>query len=116
MGIDHVGIGTDKAGPGPGTDSMIEWPSDMPDDTLSPVLPGSFNYSGFRIEEHRLGDEYHIVGYNDFRDWPNLTVALADRGFNEEEPAQAPRTQLPAGVQRRRGVRPARTGGLSQGL
>ena len=85
MGIDHVGIGTDKAGPGPGTDSMIEWPSDMPDDTLSPVLPGSFNYSGFRIEEHRLGDEYHIVGYNDFRDWPNLTVALADRGFNEEE-------------------------------
>ena len=85
MGIDHVGIGTDKAGPGPGTDSMIEWPSDMPDDTLSPILPGSFNYSGFRIEEHRLGDEYHIVGYNDFRDWPNLTVALADRGFNEEE-------------------------------
>ena len=64
---------------------MIEWPADMPDDTLSPILPGSFNYSGFRIEEHRLGDEYHIVGYNDFRDWPNLTVALADRGFNEEE-------------------------------
>ncbi len=85
MGIDHVGIGTDKAGPGPGTDSMIEWPADMPDDTLSPLLPGSFNYTGFRIEEHRLGDEYHIVGYNDFRDWPNLTVALADRGFNEEE-------------------------------
>ncbi len=85
MGIDHVGIGTDKAGPGPGTDSMIEWPAGMADDTLSPLLPGSFNYTGFRIEEHRLGDEYHIVGYNDFRDWPNLTVALADRGFNEAE-------------------------------
>ena len=85
MGIDHVGIGTDKAGPGPGTDSMIEWPAGMADDTLSPLLPGSFNYTGFRIEEHRLGDEYHIVGYNDFRDWPNLTVALADRGFDEAE-------------------------------
>ena len=85
MGIDHVGVGTDKAGPGPGTDSMIEWPAGMADDTLSPSLPGSVNYSGFRKEEHRLTDDYHIVGFNDFRDWPNLTVALAERGFNEEE-------------------------------
>ena len=83
MGIDHVGIGTDKAGPGPGTDSMIEWPADMHDDFASP-LPGTFNYSGFRTE-HRISDDYHIVGFNDFRDWPNLTVALAERGFNEEE-------------------------------
>ena len=85
MGIDHVGVGTDKAGPGPGTDSMIEWPAGMANDSLSPLLPGSVNYSGFRVEEHRLTDDYHIVGFNDFRDRPNLTVALAERGFNEEE-------------------------------
>ena len=85
MGIEHVGIGTDKAGPGPGTDSIIEWPADMPDDSLATIRPGAFNYSGFRLEEHRLTDEYHIVGFNDFRDWPNLTVKLAERGFNEEE-------------------------------
>ncbi len=85
MGIDHVGVGTDKAGPGPGTDSMIEWPASMVDDTLVPPWPGSVNYSGFRMEEHRITDDYHIVGFNDFRDWPNLTVALAARGFNEEE-------------------------------
>jgi len=85
MGIDHVGVGTDKAGPGPGTDSMIEWPDGMADDSISPLLPGSVSYSGFRVEEHRLTNEYHTVGFNDFRDWPNLTVALAERGFNEEE-------------------------------
>jgi len=79
MGLDHVGVGTDKAGPGPGTDSMIEWPADMPE-----TRPGTFNYSGFR-PEHRLSDDYHIVGYEDFRDWPNLTVKLAERGFNEDE-------------------------------
>ena len=80
MGLEHVGVGTDKAGPGPGTDSMIEWPADMPMNR-----PGTFNYSGFRIEEHRLTNDYHIVGFNDFRDWPNLTVKLAERGFNEDE-------------------------------
>ena len=85
MGIDHVGVGTDKAGPGPGTDSMIQWPVDMVDDTLAPLWPGSVNYSGFRLKEHRITNDYHISGFNDFRDWPNLTVALAARGFNEEE-------------------------------
>ena len=80
MGIDHVGVGTDKAGPGPGTDSLIEWPNGMPTER-----PGVFNYSGFRQVEHRLTDDYHIVGYDDFSDWPNLTVKLAERGFDEEE-------------------------------
>jgi membrane dipeptidase len=80
MGIDHVGIGTDKAGPGPGTDSMVEYPPGMPKRP-----PGSFNYSGFRDEEHRITDDYRLVGYEKFSDWPNLTVKLAERGFNEQE-------------------------------
>ena len=79
MGIEHVGIGTDKAGPGPGTESLIEYPADMP-----ATRPGAFNWRGFR-EEHRISPEYHMNGFENFGDWPNLTVKLAERGFNEEE-------------------------------
>jgi len=78
-GIDHVGIGTDKAGPGPGTDSMIEYPKEMPS------RKDPFNWVGFRQVEHRLTPDYHLNGYENFGEWPNLTVALARWGFNEEE-------------------------------
>lgn len=81
IGIDHVGIGTDKMGPpGARTGSLIEYPSSMP---ASP--PGTFDWAGFRLEEHRLTSDYHIEGYETFKDWPNLTVALAQAGFNEDE-------------------------------
>jgi membrane dipeptidase len=79
-GIDHVGIGTDKAGPGPGTESMIAYPPDMPK-----RRPGTFSWDGFRDVEHRLTPDYHLNGFEDFRDWPNLTACLAERGFNEVE-------------------------------
>lgn len=79
-GIDHVGIGTDKAGPGPGTDSMVEYPPSMPK-----RRPDTFDWAGFRDEEHRLTPDYHLNGFEKFSDWPNLTVALAAWGFNEEE-------------------------------
>lgn len=79
MGIDHVGVGTDKAGPGPGTESLVEYPRDLP------RHPPGFNWAGFRLEEHHLTPEYHVIGYDSFADWPKLTVALAARGFNEEE-------------------------------
>ena len=79
-GIDHVGIGTDKAGPGPRTSSLVEYP-----DTMPASLPGEFNWSGFRIQEHRQTPEYFMKGYERLADWPNLTVALAEAGFNEQE-------------------------------
>ncbi|HET7264258.1 MAG TPA: membrane dipeptidase [bacterium] len=79
-GIDHVGIGTDKAGPGPGTESMIPYPPDM-----AKRRPNAFSWDGFRTEEHRLTVDYHLNGFEDFRDWPNLTVCLAQRGFTEAE-------------------------------
>jgi len=79
-GIDHVGIGTDKAGPGPSTSSLVEYPDSMP-----ASHPDEFNWSGFRNEEHRLTDEYDMQGFQKFGDWPNLTVALAAAGYNEEE-------------------------------
>ena len=80
-GIDHVGIGTDKMGPPSSrTGSLIEYPPEMP-----ATLPGSFDWTGFRLEEHRLTPDYRIEGYETFADWPNLTVALAQAGFTEEE-------------------------------
>jgi membrane dipeptidase len=79
-GIDHVGIGTDKAGPGPGTESLVEYPADMPRHN-----PATFDWAGFRLAEHRLTNEYRLHGYETFGDWPNLTVKLAERGFTEEE-------------------------------
>jgi membrane dipeptidase len=79
-GIDHVGIGTDKAGPGPSTSSLVEYP-----DGMRVSLPWEFNWSGFRNQEHRLTDEYSMEGFESLGDWPNVTVALAEAGFDEEE-------------------------------
>ncbi len=79
-GIDHVGIGTDKAGPGPSTSSLVEYPDSMPQQR-----PGEFNFSGFRNQEHRLTAEYNTEGFAKLSDWPNITTALAQAGFNEEE-------------------------------
>lgn len=79
-GIDHVGIGTDKAGPGPSTSSLVEYPA-----TMRTSLPWEFNWSGFRNQEHRLTDEYSMEGFESLADWPNVTVALAEAGFNEDE-------------------------------
>jgi len=79
-GIDHVGIGTDKAGPGSGTNSLIEYPEAMPN-----RRPWTFDWAGFRTEEHRLTSNFRTEGFDRFDDWPNLTVALANWGFNEDE-------------------------------
>ncbi len=85
MGIDHVGIGSDICGNGPETGSMIEYPESMPG-TIGEQRrnPDIFDWSGFR-EEHRLSDEYRIKDFKNFGDWSNLTVKLAEKGFNEEE-------------------------------
>lgn len=79
-GIDHVGIGSDKGGPGPATGTLIEYPADMEYDR-----PEHFSWLGFRDEEHRMTSEYNMTGFESFSDWPNLTVALAEAGFSEEE-------------------------------
>ena len=95
MGIDHVGIGSDKTGPGPGTESQIQYPKSMGPyghsassraDEGSEAAGGQrgFDWSGFR-KEHRLSDEHHVVDFDDFGDWPNLTLKLAERGFDETE-------------------------------
>ncbi len=59
---------------------MVEYPKDMPKRRNK-----AFDWVGFRDVEHRLTDNYHLNGFENFSDWPNLSVALAKRGFNEDE-------------------------------
>ena len=93
MGIDHVGIGSDKCGPGPGTESNFEYSPELgPYDTSylyqdAPdprATPDGFAWSGFRAE-HRLSDTHRIEDFDQFTDWPAITVKLAERGFSEDE-------------------------------
>ena len=98
MGIDHVGIGCDKCGPGPGTESQVLFPDELgpfqtshlymdnPGPKINPwgKSKNRFEWLGFR-PEHRLSDAHRIDGFDDFIDWPNVTLKLAERGFNEEE-------------------------------
>ena len=93
MGIDHVGIGSDKCGPGPGTESNFEYPPELgPYDTSylyqedpdPRATPGGFAWSGFRAE-HRLSDTHRIEDFDQFTDWPAITVKLVERGFSEDE-------------------------------
>ena len=87
MGIDHVGIGTDICANGPETGLIYdhEFPESMPGQIeYFKKHPDEFNWGGFR-PEHRLTPDYRIEGYSNFGDWPNITVKLAEKGFNEDE-------------------------------
>ena len=93
MGIDHVGIGSDKCGRGPGTETSFELPDELgpfftshmfKEDPDPRSTPDGFDWSGFR-PEHRLTDRHRIAGFDQFTDWPNITAKLAERGFNEDE-------------------------------
>ena len=93
MGIDHVGIGSDKCGPGPGTDTMFEFPPELGpfstsfmfnEDADPRAKPSGFDWLGFR-PEHRLSDRHRMPDFDEPADWPNITVKLAERGFNDEE-------------------------------
>ena len=79
MGIDHVGIGSDLTG------NIIQFPDAIPAEAEhSGRRHDDFGWSGFR-KEHRTSGEYQMEGFNNFGDWPNITMKLAERGFNERE-------------------------------
>ena len=93
MGIDHVGVGSDKCGPGPGTETMFEFPPELGPfstsflfdaDADARARPNGFYWLGFR-PEHRLSDQHRMPDFDQPTDWPNITAKLAERGFNEDE-------------------------------
>lgn len=70
VGWQHVGIGTD-------------WPLTAPKWWLETLyLPMSYQM-GFR-PEHRLG-EPNLIGFDDYRDFPNITRGLVKRGYSDEQ-------------------------------
>ena len=79
VGIDQVGISTDKAGPGGGTSSLIEYP-----ETMLPARPGHSTgaASGQRAPQHRALPDDRLRRHTRLA---NLTLKLAERGFNEAE-------------------------------
>ena len=70
VGADHVGIGTDWAPPVP--------------KQLQVLLTEGTRRIGFR-EEHRIDWGATITEIADYADWPNITRALVDAGYSDDE-------------------------------
>jgi len=70
VGWAHVGIGTD-------------WPLQADHDTLENVFLPSSSETGFRAE-HNLSIA-NLVGFDDYRDFPNITRGLVNRGYDDEQ-------------------------------
>lgn len=71
IGWEHVAIGSD-------------WPLQSPKAVLERVLlPMAFDM-GFR-PEHNLDAATNLVGFDDYRDFPNITRGLVKRGYSDEQ-------------------------------
>jgi len=71
VGWQHVGIGTD-------------WPNQMSQWALRHVAQPWTQAHGFRAE-HRVDCMKNLIGFDDYRDFPNLTRGLVARGYGDEE-------------------------------
>lgn len=74
VGIDHVGIGTDGPFQGP-----IEY--------MEATFGAMLEELGFRPEDGADVDAT-LVGFDDYRDMPNITRGLVARGYSDEEIAK----------------------------
>ena len=73
VGAEHVGIGTD-------------WPLQMPKWALETITLPWAATAGFR-PEHRLDPVRNLVGFDDYRDFPNITRGLVARGYSDADVA-----------------------------
>lgn len=71
VGWRHVSLGTD-------------WPNQVPDDIQRAVLGEAFQEIGFRPED-RIDVTDRVVGFDDYRDLPNITRGLVRRGWSDEQ-------------------------------
>ena len=71
VGVDHVSIGTD-------------WPLPRPKWILEEVGKIYAYAHGFS-SEHNLKPEQNLVGFDDYRDFPNITRGLVSRGYDDSE-------------------------------
>src|SRR5437867_1283243 len=71
-GPEHVGIGTD-------------WGEELPKQLVD-LLNEEIRQPGFGFrEEHRVDWAATVGGYGSWREWPNLTRALAGAGYSDDE-------------------------------
>ena len=70
VGWQHVAIGTD-------------WPLQMTRGALSRIGEMEGQY-GFR-PEHRVSWTTNLIGFDDYRDFPNITRGLVKRGYTDEQ-------------------------------
>ena len=70
VGWQHVAIGTD-------------WPLQMTKGALSRIGEMERQY-GFR-PEHRVSWTTNLIGFDDYRDFPNITRGLVKRGYTDEQ-------------------------------
>lgn len=70
VGCRHVGIGTD-------------WPLQVSKDVARHLDLGG-EAVGFR-DEHKLDSRTNLIGFDDYRDFPNITRGLVARGYDDEQ-------------------------------
>ncbi|HEX9888518.1 MAG TPA: membrane dipeptidase [Nitriliruptorales bacterium] len=70
VGWEHAAIGTD-------------WPMQLPKWALTTLLTEEAAATGFR-PEHGLDLDTNLVGFDDYRDWPNITRGLVARGYDDD--------------------------------
>ena len=71
VGHEHVAIGTD-------------WPMQMPKWTLQELFAGITKSLGFR-SEHAVDPLDAVVGFEDYREFPNFSRGLVSRGYTDEQ-------------------------------
>jgi membrane dipeptidase len=71
VGWKHVSLGTD-------------WPNQVPDDIQARVLGGIQGEIGFRPED-RYDVTDRVIGFDDYRELPNITRGLVKRGYSDEQ-------------------------------
>lgn len=73
VGWQHVGIGTD-------------WPMSLPNSVLEEVFLQFSLKAGFRPEKDRIEEMMTTLeGFDDYRDFPNVTRGLVKRGYTDEQ-------------------------------
>jgi membrane dipeptidase len=70
VGWQHVGIGSD-------------WPMQAPDWGIQRLAEYAMEI-GFR-QEHGVGAPVNVLGFDDYRDFPNITRGLVARGYSDEQ-------------------------------
>jgi membrane dipeptidase len=70
VGWQHVGIGSD-------------WPMQAPDWGVQRLAEWAMEI-GFR-PEHGVGAPVNVLGFDDYRDFPNITRGLVGRGYSDEQ-------------------------------